>query len=95
MHCLFTSRVVSVTLRFGAVLPFSGSLPVVLFAFFHANKHPFVFLIHATAKQSFSHQRLPPSRRLTQYTFTLVIYENSDSKNLWITLMVDREGFEP
>ena len=49
---LFASCVVAVAFRFWPVFSLSGPLSVMFFAFLYADKHPLVFLVNATAKQS-------------------------------------------
>jgi hypothetical protein len=63
----FAFCVGSVAFRFWTVFSFSGSLPVMLFAFFYSDKHPVVFFVNASAKQSFNRQESHPFMQVQQY----------------------------
>ncbi len=71
MKVLFASRVVPVALRFWPVFSFCGSLFMMLFTFFYSHKHPVVFFVHASAKQSLNRQDCHLSRKLTSITIAL------------------------
>jgi hypothetical protein len=66
---LFASCVVSVTFRFGTIFPFSGSLPMVLFAFLHPHQHPLGFIVNASAEQGLNRQMRHPSREFNSDNF--------------------------
>ena len=60
---LFPSGVISVAFCFRPILSFSGSLLVMFFAFFYANKHPIVFFVNAATKQRLNRQTSHPLRK--------------------------------
>ena len=96
---LFASGIVSVTFRFWPVLPFSGSLLMMLFTFFDSHKYPIVFFINASAKQIFNRQDYHPPYEFVNYTSAFHKYLCSDScgtcTQIGSGLVAGPVGFEP
>ena len=60
---LFASGIISVAFSFRSILNFFMPLFIVLLAFFNSDKHPFVFFVDASAKQSLScHVQILPEQ---------------------------------
>jgi len=70
---LFASRVVSVALCFWPVFSLRSSLFMMLLAFFYSHEHPVVFFVHASAKQGFNCQGVPPVTQAYCYFNSKVI----------------------
>ena len=66
-NVLLAFCVVSATFRFRSVFSFSGSLLMMLFAFFYSHQHPIFFFVNASANQSFNRQDRHSSRELQVY----------------------------